>query len=201
MPRWKTPRWTLGAPALVALVVAGCGASANQTKLHSSSEKRLLSLVQTARTDAAHHNGTAVHAALGEFVSEVRTLTISGQLSATTAGQLDQQARTTARQAAKQLHPAIKVQKNTATTTTQAVATTAEPPTVSSPATQTASSPPATHSDPGQDDDRSGSTWPRHHGHGYERGYGHDGGSSGGQGGDARSWAKWWNYVTGGQGD
>lgn len=194
MPRWKTPRWTLGAPAIVALVVAGCGASAHQTKLHSSSEKRLLSLVQTARTDAAHHNGTAVHAVLGEFVSEVRTLTTSGQLSASTAGQLDQQARTTARQAAKQLHRATEVQTNTATTTTQAVATTNEPPTVSPPAPQTAS-PPATQSAPGQGDDRFGSTWPGPHGHGY----GHDRGSSGQ--GDVRSWAKWWHDVTGGQGD
>jgi hypothetical protein len=198
VPRWKTPRWTLGAPALVALAVAGCGASASQPKLHSSSEKRLLSLVQSARTDAAHHDGSAVNAALGEFVSEVRTLTTSGQLSATTAGKLDQQARSTARQAAQQLHPAAKVHTNTTTTTAQTVATTTQPATVSSPATRTPP-PPVTQSDPGQGDTGSGSPRPGHHR--YDHGDGHGRWASGSQGDVAQAWAKWWSGVTGGQGD
>ena len=90
--------------ALVALAVAGCGAAGNQQKLHLTSEKRLLSLVARARVDASRHNGTAVHAVLGEFVSEVDTLRTSGQLSHATANNLTGEARATAGAASRQLH-------------------------------------------------------------------------------------------------
>jgi hypothetical protein len=142
VPRCKTPRWSLGASALVALAVAGCGAAADQPKLHNASEKHLLSLVAHARVDASSHDGGAVHAALGEFVSDVKTLKTSGQLSGAVAGRLDRAARATAAQAARQLHPATAANGATrASTVTTATRTT-------DPATTTQAADPATTTAP-----------------------------------------------------
>lgn len=199
MPRWKTPRWTLGAPALVALAVAGCGAAASQPKLHNTAEKRLLSLVANARVDATNHDGTAVRAVLGEFVSNIRTLRASGQLSGATAGRLGREARAAAAQAARQLHPKLAVRAGTATTPAQSL----DPVTSSTPAT--AEGPPARRharapangapAGPGQ-------------GHGRGHGYGHHGWSrvagganTAGTQAATNAWAQWWKDVTGGGGD
>jgi hypothetical protein len=143
VPCYKTPRWSLGALALVAVVVAGCGAASSQqnASLHANGEKRLLSLVARARVDASKHNGTAVHAALGEFVSEVRTLNTAGQLSATTAGRLDRAARLTAAQAEQQLHPTAANSAATANTTQTA---TPDPATTTTPTPATTPTPGAT---------------------------------------------------------
>ena len=185
VPRCKTPRWSLGGLALVALVVAGCGAASSQQRasLHTSGEKRLLSLVARARVDASKHDGTAVHAVLGEFVSEVRTLNTSGQLSGTTAGKLDRAARLTAAQAQEQLHPA-------AATTTAAQTTTVptpDPGTTTSPAPAITPTPGATTGPPGppspaaktpsqngQGHDQGGPAGPGH-GHAYGHRYADDG--------------------------
>jgi hypothetical protein len=191
VPRCKTPRWSLGGLALVALVVAGCGAASSQQRasLHTSGEKRLLSLVARARVDASKHDGTAVHAVLGEFVSEVRTLNTSGQLSGTTAGKLDRAARLTAAQAQQQLHPAAAA--DTATQTTPAMQTTTvstpDPETTTSPtpaatptpgATTGPSGPPSpaanTPAQNGQGDDQSGPPG-QGHGHAYGHRYADDG--------------------------
>jgi hypothetical protein len=200
VPCYKTPRWSLGALALVAVVVAGCGAASSQqnASLHANGEKRLLSLVTRARVDASKHNGTAVHAVLGEFVSEVRTLNTSGQLSGTTAGRLDRAARLTAAQAAQQLHPANAAAKANATQT--ATATTPDPATTTSttpattptpgatppggtPAPPNQPSPPTnTPSQNGQGNNQGGSPSP---GHGH--GYGHRHGDAG---------AGWWAILS-----
>jgi hypothetical protein len=182
VPRCKTPRWSLGGLALVALVVAGCGAASTQQRasLHTSGEKRLLSLVARARVDASKHDGTAVHAVLGEFVSEVRTLNTSGQLSGTTAGKLDRAARLTATQAQQQLHPASAA--NTATQTTTVPAP--DPGTITSTAPETTptqgaatgpSGPPSpaanTPAQNGQGDAQSGPPARPGHGHAYGHRY------------------------------
>lgn len=224
MPRWKTPRWTLGAPALVALAVAGCGAAASQPKLHRTSEKRLLSLVARARTDASNHNGSAVHADLGEFVSDVETLTTSGQLSRTTAGRLDREARATAAQAAVQLHQKPATQGTTIATATSATASSATqpadptpsaghpappvkntppPPNQKPPTHNRAKQKPPKQNDQGhQGDGTDGPTWPDP---GHQHGHGHADWSSSQSGAYetsvAKAWAKWWKRVTGGAGD
>jgi hypothetical protein len=197
VPRCKTPRWSLGGlalvVALVALVVAGCGAASSQQRasLHTSGEKRLLSLVARARADASQHDGTAVHAVLGEFVSEVRTLNTSGQLSSTTAGKLDRAARLTAAQAQQQLHPAATA--NTATEATSVPTpdpgstTSSVPATTPTPgATTGPSSPPSpaanTPSQNGQGDDQTGPAGPGH-GHGYGHRY-------------AASGSGWWGILS-----
>jgi hypothetical protein len=199
VPRCKTPRWSLGGLALVALVVAGCGAASSQQRasLHTSGEKRLLSLVARARVDASKHDGTAVHAVLGEFVSEVRTLNTAGQLSGTTAGKLDRAARLTAAQAQQQLHPAAAANPAIQTTTaTQATTVpTPDPNTTTSPAPATTPTPGATTgpSGPpspaantpaqnGQGDDQSGPAGP---GHGHA--YGHR---------DADERSGWWGILS-----
>jgi hypothetical protein len=193
VPRCKTPRRSLGGlalVALVALVVTGCGAASSQQRasLHTSGEKRLLSLVARARVDASKHDGTAVHAVLGEFVSEVRTLNTSGQLSGTTAGKLDRAARLTAAQAQQQLHPAAVTNTATQTTTTQTTAVpTPDPGTTTVPAPATTptsgaatgpSGPPSpaanTPAQNGQGDDQSGPPG-RGHGHAYGHRYADDG--------------------------
>jgi hypothetical protein len=140
VPCYRTPRWSLGALALVAVVVAGCGAASSRqnASLHANGEKRLLSLVARARADASKHDGTAVHVVLGEFVSEVRTLTTSGQLSGTTAGRLDRAARLTAVQAEQQLHPATAnaaARANATQTVTPDPATTTSTTPATTPAT------------------------------------------------------------------
>jgi hypothetical protein len=191
VPRWNPSRWSLGASALVAVVVAGCGASSTHSNpsLHAGAEKRLLSLVARARTDATRHDGTAVDAVMGDFVSEVQTLKSSGQLTAGTAGSLAREARLTAAQASLQLRPA-KSKGGTARATTQ----TSTAPASVTPATQTApTTAPTTAADPAQtpatsqattpasagvqqqndQGDGSDSPWP---GHGYGRGYGRYGG-------------------------
>jgi hypothetical protein len=157
VPCYRTPRWSLGALALVAVVVAGCGAASSRqnASLHANGEKRLLSLVARARADASKHDGTAVHVVLGEFVSEVRTLTTSGQLSGTTAGRLDRAARLTAVQAEQQLHPATAnaaaranatqtVTPDPATTTSTTPATTPTPAATPTPG----ATPPGGHAAP-----------------------------------------------------
>lgn len=108
MARWNPPRWSLGASSLVVLTIAGCGAGGNQSgaSLHPGAEKRLLNLVSQARAYASKHDGTAVRAVLGEFVSDVRTLRSSGQLSGSMAGTLEREARSMSVQAAEQLHGA-----------------------------------------------------------------------------------------------
>ncbi len=202
----------LGAPALVALAVAGCGAAASQPKLHNTAEQRLLSLVARARADATEHDGAGVHSVLGEFVSDVQTLTAAGQLSPTTAGRLDRAARATAAQAARQLHPASKVPARTASTTTQATGpgTTTSPPVTNPPAVK--STPPTQHDPPpasgnpaGQANQGYNGSEPAQPGHGPRHDHGHwqahDGWSVAGQGGAGSTWAQWWNYVTGGRGD
>lgn len=210
MPRWKTPRWTLGVPALVALAVAGCGAAASRPRLHSSSEKRLLSLVARARTDASTRNGPAVHADLGEFVSDVKTLTTSGQISRATAGKLDRQARATAAQAVEQL-PRTPASAATTATTATTVTQAAGPSTTTTPATGHPT-PPAQHTPPPphKHDQGPGKTPPppKHDqgpgggrpdpvkpGPGHEHGHGHGGRSS------SQNAAGWWSYVIGGGGD
>jgi hypothetical protein len=112
VPRCNQPRWSLGALALVALSMAGCGAAAERSRasLHPAAERQLLSLVARARADASDHNGRAVRTVLGEFVSDVRTLRSSGQLSRTTATNLDRVARVTEAQAAKQLPTTTSIQ-------------------------------------------------------------------------------------------
>jgi hypothetical protein len=192
VPRWNPPRRSLGASALVALVVAGCGTTSSQHKpsLHVTAEKRLLSLVERARADATKQDGTAVHAVLGEFVAEVRTLKTSGQLTATTAGRLDGEASTTAEQAARQLHPrkVANTEPNAAilTATTPAAAT--PPPTPTTGAnpkapTTSATGPPAPPSTPAtglqQNDQGSygGASRSPGHGHGYVRRLGESGSS------------------------
>jgi hypothetical protein len=204
VPCYKTPRWSLGALALVAVVVAGCGAASSQqnASLHANGEKRLLSLVARAHVDASEHNGTAVHAVLGEFVSEVRTLNTSGQLSGTTAGSLDRAARLTAAQAERQLHPAATA--NAATNASTATQTTPDagpdPATTTSPTPATTPTPgppggtvappnqpsPATNT-PAQNGpgNNQGHSLPPGHGHGH--GYGH-------RNGDADS--DWWGILS-----
>jgi hypothetical protein len=191
VPCYKTPRWSLGALALVAVVVAGCGAARSQqnASLHASGEKRLLSLVARARVDASKHNGTAVHAALGEFVSEVRTLNTAGQLSGTTAGRLDRAARLTAAQAEQQLHPATSNAASKANATQTA---TSDPATTTSPTPATTPTPGATppggHPAPPNQPSPATNTPPQKahgnsqgdppspgHGHGYGHRYGDSG--------------------------
>jgi hypothetical protein len=105
VPRCNPSRWSLGATALVALVVAGCDSGTRRNaSLRPRSEKRLLSLVARARTDASGHHGSAVHAVLGEFVSEVERLKKAGQLGTATAAHLERAARATAAGAARELH-------------------------------------------------------------------------------------------------
>jgi hypothetical protein len=150
-------------------------------------------LVVRARADATRQDGTAVHAVLGEFVAEVQTLKTTGQLTGTTAGRLDSEARTTAEQAAEQLHPAkvATVQPNAAThtTTTPAVANAATPPTpthgaIPNPApTSSADNPPSNAATaPQQNDQGNGGSTPPSPGHGYGHRLG-EGGSS------------WWTAV------
>jgi hypothetical protein len=104
--RWNPRRWSLGASALVALIMAGCGSTGQpRASLHPSAEKRLLSLVARARLDASARDGSAVSAVLDEFVSEVTTLKRSGQLGNSTAAHLERAARATAAGAASRLHP------------------------------------------------------------------------------------------------
>jgi hypothetical protein len=197
VPRWNPPRRSLGASALVALVAAGCGTVSSQHKpsLHVTAEKRLLSLVARARADATKQDGTAVHAVLGEFVAEVRTLKTSGQLTATTAGQLDGEASTTAEQAAQQLHP-----RKVATTEPNAAIQTATRPTAATPPptpttganakapTTSANGPPAQPSTPAtgpqQGDQGNYGGTSRSPGHGH--GYGHRLGESG---------SSWWTAL------
>jgi hypothetical protein len=163
------------------VLVAGCGASSTHQKptLHASAEKRLLSLVARARVDATAHDGTAVHAVLGEFVSEIQTLKTSGQLAGTIAASLDHEAHTTAAQAAERLHPAKPPEtkpKTTAETTTAATSTIAATPTTpavgttptapTAPVNSTPSSADGTpeQNDQGSDSQRTG------HGHRYGAG-------------------------------
>lgn len=200
----------LGASALVALAVAGCGTAANQPKLHNSSEKRLLSLVARARADAAKHRGTAVHAVLGEFVSDVQTLTTSGQLSRSSAHRLAREARATAAQAAHELHPKAATTADASATTTQPATTiTASTPAAGpTPATKTTANtparPPVRQHNPRQGPHGPALTPPKpgpRHGHRH----GHGGRPAGHGGAEkkniARAWAKWPDGATGGGGD
>jgi hypothetical protein len=207
VPRWKTPRWTLGAPALVALAVAGCGAAASQPRLHNTSEKRLLSLVTRARTDASNHDGSAVDADLGQFVSEVKTLTTGGQLSEITAGKLDREARATAAQAVHQLRQKAATKASTAATavlpagatTTPASATNPSPPAQNtSPRAQNTGPPVQNATQPAQQNNQvhgdEGSGTSPGPGHGHRHDNRHSGWSSS-QGGAhqtsvAKAWAK-----------
>jgi hypothetical protein len=183
VPCWNPPRWSLGASALVALVAAGCGTTSSQHKpsLHATAEKRLLSLVARARADATKQDGIAVHAVLGEFVAEVQTLKTSGQLTGTTAGRLDSRARTTAEQAAQQLHPAkvAAAQANAATQTitTPAAANPATPPKPTPGANSNpapAGNPPSpAATTPQPNDQGSVGPAPPSPGHGHGHGYGH----------------------------
>jgi hypothetical protein len=213
VPRWNPPQRSLGASALVAVVVAGCGAAGTQQKpaLHASAEKHLLSLVARARADAERHDGAAVHAVLGDFVSEVRTLKTAGQLTGTTAVNLDGEAHAAAAQAKRQLHaaksasaePGATTQTSTAPAAADATApttptvppsdaTTTPAPARPSPTAPTpkatTSTPPAAGATSQQDDqggDGSGAPWPgRGHGHGH--GYGHSYGSHA---------AAWWSAL------
>jgi hypothetical protein len=217
VPRWKTPRWSLGASALVALAVAGCGAAADQPKLHSASEKHLLSLVAHARVEASSHDGGAVHAALGEFVSDVKTLKTSGQLSGAVAGRLDRAARATAAQAARQLHPATAAKGasgtstvTTATQTTDPAATTqaADPATTTSPAanpTPPHGPPPGAANDQPQGNRCYGVPRASLPGHGHGPAHGHKGWwrivQSNGAGGVPNACIQWLKSLIGGGGD
>lgn len=130
---------------LVALVIAGCGSTSGpRASLHPSAEKRLLSLVARARVDASAHEGTAVSAVLGEFVSEVNTLKQSGQLRGTTAARLERAARATAASAARRLHPKATHPAATASSGSSGSQTS----TAADPATTTTA--PASASTPGQ---------------------------------------------------
>jgi hypothetical protein len=172
------------------VVVAGCGAASAPQKrsLHASAEQRLLALVSRARVAATAHDGTAVHTVLGEFVSEVQALKTSGQLTGSAAESLDREARTTAAQAAEQLHrakPATKPKESTPTSVAAPVTMTADTATTpSTPAAAATPSPtasgagtgPATaggtaQQQNGQGTDDSNSPWSGH-GHGY--GHRHD---------------------------
>jgi hypothetical protein len=128
-----------------------------------------------------------VHTVLGEFVSEVQTLRISGQLTGTTAASLAHEARTTAAEAAQQFHRAKAASTEShepAQTTTAAattIATTAttpaeDAPTQTAPTRQGATTSVQADGTPQQNDRGSDgisdSPWPRGHGHGYGHGHG-----------------------------
>ncbi|HEX3616957.1 MAG TPA: hypothetical protein VHU61_10490 [Solirubrobacteraceae bacterium] len=137
-----------------------------------------------------------MHAVLGEFVSEVQTLEIAGQLTGTTAANLEHEARTTAAQAAERLRPAkpANTKPRATTRTTAATTTTPDAPapaaagvTPTPPAADATPTPPAdtTRSAaggaPGQSDQGSDSPW---RGHGPGHGHRHDAG-----------FTAWWTAV------
>jgi hypothetical protein len=189
------------------VLVAGCGAAGidHKPSLHASAERRLLSQVARARVQATAHDGTAVHAVLGEFVSEVQTLEIAGQLTRTTAANLEHEARTTAAQAAERLRPAKPANTKPQATTRTTAATTTTPDAPAAAAAGVTPTPPATGATPapaaadatptppadttrsaagaapGQSDQGSDSPW---RGHGPGHGHRHDAGFTG-----------WWTAV------
>jgi hypothetical protein len=60
------------------------------------------------RNDVSANNGAALDATLSQFVTEVRTLRSSGELSAAIAAGLERQAVATEARAAQQLRPAVQ---------------------------------------------------------------------------------------------
>jgi hypothetical protein len=71
-------------------------------------EQHLLGLIASARNDVSANNGAALYATLSQFVTEVRTLRSSGELSAAIAAGLERQAVATEARAAQQLRPAVQ---------------------------------------------------------------------------------------------
>src|SRR5579884_4203522 len=125
-------RSLLGACGVVALTVAGCGATAaRKPTLRPGGERRLLNLIAMARADASQHDETALHTALSQFVVDVGTIRESGQLSAATARSLERGAMATERQVAS---------VSTSTTAQQVTTATATAPTT--PATKDGPAPP-----------------------------------------------------------
>jgi hypothetical protein len=207
VPRCNPSRWFLGASALVALAVAGCGAGTERNaSLHPTAEKRLLSLVARARVDASGRDGSAMHAVLGEFVSEVKTLKASGQLGGATAIKLERTARATASRAGE-LHTTTAP---AATATSGSQSSTAADP--KAPASGSASNPPPAHpatkpgpatkpSPPAPKNQQKACKAPppdhlRHHGNGS----GHGGFRKPNcqDAGDRSSWGSSWNGADGG---
>lgn len=149
-------RCTLGAAALAAIAVAGCGTAGDpsgrdQAALRTANEQHLLKLIATARADAAANDGAGVESTLSQFVAQVKTLRSSGALSVATATALDRRAVETGRRAAQQLPPAVRVtDADTVDTAGRSVsaaaatpqATPSAPPQTSPAPTQTPSTPP-----------------------------------------------------------